>query len=177
MRRVALTCPSSRLFVGNLEIDGSRLAFPGGSGPGTCAPPAAPCSRPRPQTCHVTKIRLKPRRSPTNLIVHPPVFPPPPWCDLTPEQHGGPLHVWTMFSPHRGDGGRSGHRDADDGCQLTPSPAPLCPHSSLLFWRPRVLPRRETRSIFDVLLHNQETEDDTTLEFHQELLRWRCQRL
>lgn len=34
-----------------------------------------------------------------------------------------------------------------------------------------VLPHSETRSIFDVLLHNQGTEDDTTLEFHQELLR------
>lgn len=53
----------------------SRLAFPGGPGLGTCAPPGAPCFRPRPQTCHVTKIRLKPRRSPTNIALHPPVFP------------------------------------------------------------------------------------------------------
>lgn len=155
----------------------SRLAFADGSGLGTCTPSGAPCFRPRPQTCHVTKIRLKPRRSLTNIIVHPSVLLPP-WYDLTPaENQGGPLHVWMMFSSHQWDGDRSGHRDVDDGCQLTSSPAHPCPHYSLLFWQPRVLPHSETRSIFDVLLHNQETEDDTTREFHQELLRWRCQRL
>lgn len=87
---------------------------------------------PRLQTCHVTYIRVKPRRSLTNIIIHPPVFTPP-WYDLTPaEPHSRPFHVWMMFSTHQWHWGRSGLCDDDDGCQLTSSPAHLCTHSNLV---------------------------------------------